>query len=145
LIEVGRVYVKIAGREAGLKAVIVEKIDDTFVLIDGEVKRRRCNVRHLVPLNFKLDIKPKAKTEDVKEALKKADLLKAPVPKTAKKKEKKKEKGERPRKKHVVKKSPEEQPKKAAKKPTKKAAKKPTKKAAKKPTKKAAKKPTKKK
>ncbi|MEM3979819.1 MAG: KOW motif-containing protein, partial [Ignisphaera sp.] len=46
-IEVGRICVKIAGREAGRKCVIVDIIDDNYVLIMGPksmngVKRRRC-------------------------------------------------------------------------------------------------------
>ena len=41
MIDVGRVCVKIAGRDAGKKAVVVEKIDSNFVLIDGQTRRRR--------------------------------------------------------------------------------------------------------
>ncbi|MHA1995298.1 MAG: 50S ribosomal protein L14e, partial [Candidatus Hodarchaeales archaeon] len=44
-IEVGRVIVKTAGREALMKAVIVDLVDQNFVLISGggvsAVKRRR--------------------------------------------------------------------------------------------------------
>jgi large subunit ribosomal protein L14e len=51
-IEVGRVCVKISGREAGEKCAIVEAIDDKFVEVVGtNVKNRRCNIRHLEPLN----------------------------------------------------------------------------------------------
>ena len=47
-IEVGRVCVKIAGREAGEKCAIVEIIDENFVEVVGEaVKNRRCNIAHL--------------------------------------------------------------------------------------------------
>jgi large subunit ribosomal protein L14e len=37
-IEVGRVCVKIAGREAGEKCAIVEIIDENFVEVVGEAK-----------------------------------------------------------------------------------------------------------
>lgn len=57
MIEVGRLCVKLAGRDAGKKCVIVEVIDDNFVLIDGETRRRKCNVRHLDPLAQVLDVK----------------------------------------------------------------------------------------
>ena len=57
MIDVGRVCVKIAGRDAGKKAVIVEKIDSNFVLIDGQTRRRKCSINHLEPLNKTLDIK----------------------------------------------------------------------------------------
>ena len=68
MIEVGRVCVKIAGREALNKCVVVKVIDEKFVMIDGQVKRRKCNVAHLEPLNEKLDIKEDASTEEVKKA-----------------------------------------------------------------------------
>ncbi len=69
VIEVGRVCVKIAGREAGRKCVVVDIIDENFVIIDGDVKRRRCNIKHLEPLPIKLNIKPGASTEEVVKAM----------------------------------------------------------------------------
>ncbi|MDR0913465.1 MAG: 50S ribosomal protein L14e [Methanobrevibacter sp.] len=49
-IEVGRVCVKIAGREAGEKCVILDIIDESFVEVVGEsVKNRRANINHLEP------------------------------------------------------------------------------------------------
>jgi large subunit ribosomal protein L14e len=66
-IEVGRVCVKIAGREAGEKCVIVEIIDDKFVEVVGtSIKNRRCNIKHLEPVEQVIEIK----SEDV-EAIKK--------------------------------------------------------------------------
>ena len=71
VIEVGRVCVKLRGREAGRRCVVVDIIDENFVIIDGDVKRRRCNIKHLEPLPIKLNIKPGASTEEViKEMLK---------------------------------------------------------------------------
>lgn len=68
--KVGDVCVKTAGREAGKEVVVVDIIDDTFVLIDGPgVKRRRCNVRHLVPTGKKVNIKKGASHEEVLKAL----------------------------------------------------------------------------
>ena len=73
--EVGRVCVKTAGREAGRKCVVVDIIDETYVLISGPgIKRRRCNVRHLEPLPNKLDITKGASDEEVKRALEAAGL-----------------------------------------------------------------------
>lgn len=57
MMEVGRLCVKIAGRDAKKKCVIVEKIDDFFVIIDGETRRRKCNIKHIEPLDQILDIK----------------------------------------------------------------------------------------
>lgn len=83
--EVGNVCVKIAGRDAGLKGVIVEKLDTNFVIIDGQVRRRKCNLKHLEPLNEKLDIKNKASHADVVKAFKKLSIeIKETKPKTKK-------------------------------------------------------------
>ncbi|WP_424355361.1 50S ribosomal protein L14e [Methanobacterium sp. MBAC-LM] len=63
-IEVGRVCVKIAGREAGEKCVIVEVIDDKFVEIVGlNIKNKRCNIKHLEPVDQTIEIK----SDDVEE------------------------------------------------------------------------------
>jgi len=74
-IEVGRICVKIAGREAGRKCVIVDIIDDNFVLITGPkqltgVKRRKANIKHIEVLPEKIDIKKGASDEEVLEAIK---------------------------------------------------------------------------
>lgn len=69
--EIGRVYTKTAGRESGQKCVVVDVIDENFVLIDAPgVKRRRCNVRHLLPTNDLLEIKAGAKAKDIEKAFK---------------------------------------------------------------------------
>lgn len=73
-IEVGRICVKISGREAGRKCVIVDVIDKNFVLITGPtnvtgVKRRRANVSHIEPMNDKIGIDRGASDEDVAKAL----------------------------------------------------------------------------
>ncbi len=79
VIEVGRVCRKIAGREAGRACVVVKVIDDNFVEITGPkeltgVRRRRVNVKHLVPLPIKLEISEGASDEEVLNALKETDL-----------------------------------------------------------------------
>ncbi|MBW2967187.1 50S ribosomal protein L14e [Candidatus Woesearchaeota archaeon] len=56
MMEVGRLCVKIAGRDAGKKCVIVDTFDDKTVLIDGETRRRKCNLKHLEPLKETLRI-----------------------------------------------------------------------------------------
>jgi len=67
--EVGRVCVKIAGKDAGRIVVVVEKVDNNFVLIDGNVKRNRCNVRHLEPLGRTVKISKGESSEKIKEIL----------------------------------------------------------------------------
>lgn len=49
MMEVGRLCIKIAGRDAGKRCVIVDVLDDNFVMIDGETRRRKCNVKHVEP------------------------------------------------------------------------------------------------
>ncbi|MEM4245166.1 MAG: 50S ribosomal protein L14e [Candidatus Nanoarchaeia archaeon] len=75
MIDIGRVCMKIAGRNAGKIVVVVDKVDDNFVIIDGNVKRKRCNITHLEPLQEVLKIKKGASTEDVRAELKKLKMI----------------------------------------------------------------------
>lgn len=73
-IEVGRVCVKVTGREAGKRCVIVDLIDKNFVLVTGPrsvtgVKRRRVNVNHVKPTEEKVKVKRGASDEEVSQAL----------------------------------------------------------------------------
>jgi len=90
MIEIGRICVKICGRDGGGECVVVDILKDNYVLIDGNVRRRKCNILHLEPTSKKMDIKKGASHEDVKKEFAK---LKIAVWET-----KKKEKTERPRK-----------------------------------------------
>jgi large subunit ribosomal protein L14e len=74
MFNVGRVCVKIAGRDAGKKCVIVEVLDDRHVMIDGMTRRRKCNKIHLEPLGQTLDIRDKASHEEVAKAFQSIDL-----------------------------------------------------------------------
>jgi len=76
-IEVGRICVKLSGREAGRKCVIVDVVDKNFVLVTGPkkfsgVKRRRTNVKHLEPTSESLEVKKGASDEDVTKTAEKA-------------------------------------------------------------------------
>ena len=73
-IEVGRVCVKVAGRESGRKCVIVDVMDKSFVLVTGPknvtgVKRRRVNINHVAPTEDTLQIKRGASDEEVTQML----------------------------------------------------------------------------
>jgi large subunit ribosomal protein L14e len=79
-IEVGRICVKLAGREAGRKCVIVDVADKSFVMITGPksvsgVKRRRANTNHIEPLQDKIEIKRGAADEEVEGVLKSSGKL----------------------------------------------------------------------
>jgi len=69
VIEIGRVCIKLRGREAGRRCVIVDILDENFVIVDGDVKRRRTNIKHLEPLPIVLNIKQGASTEEVIKAM----------------------------------------------------------------------------
>ncbi len=74
MFQVGRLCVKIAGRDAGKKCLIVEVLDDNFVMIDGQTRRRKANIRHLEPLDKQLNIKKGASHKEVVDALKKEKI-----------------------------------------------------------------------
>ena len=74
MIEIGRLCVKIAGRDAGSKCVVVDILEDKFVLVDGETRRRKCNIMHLEPLKDVIKIKKNASHEDVKKEFEKLSL-----------------------------------------------------------------------
>lgn len=68
-VEIGRLCVKIAGRDAGKECLIVDVLDKNFVLIDGNTRRRKCNVKHLEFLPKIAKIKKNASHEEVAKAL----------------------------------------------------------------------------
>jgi large subunit ribosomal protein L14e len=79
-IEVGRVCVKIAGRETGRRCVVVDVVDKNFVVVTGPVKvsgvkRRRVNIGHVEPTEIKVKIGKGDGDSEVVEALKVAGLL----------------------------------------------------------------------
>ena len=51
MLEIGRVCMKIAGRDAGKYCVIVDILDEKTILIDGQTRRRKCNLVHIEPVD----------------------------------------------------------------------------------------------
>ncbi len=127
MIEVGRLCIKIAGRDAGGKCVVVDVLDDNYVMVDGQVRRRKCNINHLELLNDVIKIEKGASHEAVKAEFEK---LKIPMWETKPKEKKEKPKKVRGKKKKVEEEAAEA---KGKKKITKKAAPKKEEKPAKKP------------
>ena len=79
-IEVGRICLKLAGRESGKKCIIIEVIDKGFVLITGPkkitgVKRRRACINHIAPLKDKIGINRGSSDDEVTKALETAGKL----------------------------------------------------------------------
>lgn len=65
IFEVGRLCVKLAGRDAGRKCVVVETVAEGYVVVDGDVRRKKVNVKHLEPLETMLKLKAKASHAEV--------------------------------------------------------------------------------
>ena len=109
MLDIGRIAVKIAGREAGRLCVVVKEVDENYVIVTGpksltKVKRRRCNIQHLLPLQEKISIHSDAPDPEVlklcKGVMEKNQTTK-PVPAAPEAKHeeaKKEEKKEEPRK-----------------------------------------------
>ena len=76
MIQIGRLVVKTAGRDAGKKGVIIDILDDKFVIVDGEVRRRKVNVMHIEPLAQVIDVKKNASHEEIKKSLDEIGLKK---------------------------------------------------------------------
>lgn len=74
MIEIGRVCVKIAGRDARNYCVVIDRIDDNYALIDGNVRRKKCNILHLEPTGKIIKIKKNADTKTVLEMMKKEGI-----------------------------------------------------------------------
>ena len=75
VMDVGRVCVKLTGREAGSRCVIVDVIDRNYVMVTGPeeltgVRRRRVNLSHLRPLDETIDIFRNASDDEIATLLK---------------------------------------------------------------------------
>jgi len=103
MFEVGRMCIKTAGRDANKFCLIIDTLDDKFVMIDGLTRRRKCNIAHLEPLEKVIKIKKNASHDDVIKEFEKLKL----VPKEKKKIMDKKEKTEKKEKKAEEKKEEE--------------------------------------
>lgn len=104
MFDVGRVCFKLAGRDANNYCVIIEKVDDNFVMVDGQTRRKKVNVKHLEPTRVTMDIKEGADHSHVVEAFAKHNIeIPMKKPKKAAEKPKKqkavKEKKQKPEKK----------------------------------------------
>lgn len=108
MFDVGRVCFKIAGRDSNCYCVIIKKIDNNFVLVDGQTRRKKVNVKHIEPTDKKLDIGENADHGSVVEAFAKMGIQIA--------NKKAKEKTEKPSRQKRVKAKVEKKPVKGEKK-----------------------------
>ena len=85
VLEIGRVCMKIAGREAGRYCVVIKeagkaKDEKSFVFVTGPrlltgVKRRKVNIDHLKATEHKVEVKENATDEEVLGGYEKAGLV----------------------------------------------------------------------
>ena len=69
-LEIGCVCVKTTGREAGHKAVVLESVDYNFVIVQGpKVRKRKCNVLHLIPVGKKISVTKSMSSKDLEQKL----------------------------------------------------------------------------
>lgn len=84
VLEIGRVCIKTAGRDAGKHCVVIDMLDNNVALIDGATRRRKCNILHLEPTARKVDISKDADHEAVKKAFSQIGIdIKDTAPKKA--------------------------------------------------------------
>ncbi|MGC1123361.1 MAG: 50S ribosomal protein L14e [Candidatus Methanofastidiosia archaeon] len=76
VMKVGRVCTKLAGREAGELCVVVGVVDRTHAMVTGpNVRRRKCNVKHLEPHTTVVAVEKGASDEAVIKALESEGLV----------------------------------------------------------------------
>ncbi|MCS7146363.1 MAG: 50S ribosomal protein L14e [Nitrososphaerota archaeon] len=77
--QVGRVVVKTAGRDAGLKGVVVNILGGNKVLVTGPpslngLRRRAVNIMHLLPTAYRVEVGRDASDEEVMRAIENSGL-----------------------------------------------------------------------
>jgi large subunit ribosomal protein L14e len=68
--DVGRICMKLKGREAGSRCVIVDVVDRNYVIVTGPlevtgIRRRRVNMSHLQPLDEVIEISRNASDDEI--------------------------------------------------------------------------------
>ena len=92
MIQIGRVCVKLAGRDAGKRCAIIDILDKNTVLIEGETRRRKCNILHLELMEEVITVEKNASHEKVCKALGIEPKEKKPKNKTERPKRERKKK-----------------------------------------------------
>jgi len=78
--QVGRIVVKTCGRDAGSKGVVVSILGGSRVLVTGPtrltgLRRRAVNVLHLLPTEYRVEVRREASDEEVLKALEESGLI----------------------------------------------------------------------
>ncbi|MBU7022292.1 MAG: 50S ribosomal protein L14e [Theionarchaea archaeon] len=76
VMKVGRVCTKLVGREAGELCVVVDVVDRIYTVVTGpNVRRRKCNIKHLEPHTTVVSVEKGASDETVTKALENEGLV----------------------------------------------------------------------
>ena len=68
--EIGSVCIKLCGREAGEKAVVIGKVDEKYVSVMGpKVRKRKCNIAHLFPTGKTIKVTKSVTQKELAEQL----------------------------------------------------------------------------
>ena len=70
MMEIGRVCIKTAGRDSNKYCIVIDVVDDRFVMVDGQTRRKKANILHLEPTRLMADIKKNAGHDECIKALK---------------------------------------------------------------------------
>lgn len=88
MVKVGDVALKTAGRDAGNLCVLVDILDEKYAVVDGNVRRRKCNMKHLVFLGKDVSLGKNSTRQDILNALKKSGFKFEEIKKGAKREKK---------------------------------------------------------
>ncbi len=88
MVNVGSVALKLAGRDAGEICAVLNVLDSNYVLVEGNVRRRKCNIKHLEFVGKEVKVDKNSLREDVLNALKSAGFKFREIKKTIKREKK---------------------------------------------------------
>lgn len=97
MVKIGQLCVKIAGRDSGKECLIVDKLEGSFVMIDGLTRRKKCNIKHLEILPKEAKLEKKASHEEVMTALRSLGIKEKEKKRVKKEKPKEEAKKEKPK------------------------------------------------
>ncbi|MDD3263298.1 MAG: hypothetical protein PHT94_00200 [Candidatus Nanoarchaeia archaeon] len=101
MFEIGRLVLKVAGRDAGKVGVVISPIKEGKVLIDGIVRKKQVSIKHIIPLKVLLKVKENESSDVILSELEKLGY-KVEEKYTSKFKKEKSEKSEKSEKKVKV-------------------------------------------
>jgi len=68
----GDIILKISGRDAGNIGTITEVLDNNYVVIDGNTRKRKCNIKHLEFLGKNIPVRKDTDRNNILDLIKKA-------------------------------------------------------------------------